>query len=42
MIRETIVTTASVVVMSAVAALFFFVADQVIAVAVRLVLGLGA
>ena len=40
--RELVATTASVIVMSAVAALFFFVADQVIAMGVRLILGLGA
>lgn len=40
--RETMVTTVSVIVMSAVAALFFFVADEVIALAVRVVLGVGA
>ena len=39
--RELIATTASVLVMSALAALFFFVADQLIAVVVRLILGLG-
>jgi preprotein translocase subunit SecE len=40
--KELIATTLSVVAMSALAALFFFVADQIIAFAVRLVLGLGA
>jgi preprotein translocase subunit SecE len=40
--RELLATTASVLVMSAVAALFFFLADQVIAAGVRLILGLGA
>ena len=40
--RELIATTLSVVAMSALAALFFFVTDQIIAFAVRLVLGLGA
>jgi preprotein translocase subunit SecE len=40
--KELIYTTISVLVMSALAALFFFVVDQVIAVAVRLVLGLGS
>ena len=40
--RETLVTTASVIVMSAVAAVFFFVVDEAIALAVRLILGLGA
>jgi preprotein translocase subunit SecE len=40
--RELIATTTSVLVMSALAALFFFVADQLIAVVVRLILGLGA
>jgi preprotein translocase subunit SecE len=39
--RETLVTTASVLVMSAVAALFFFLVDQIIAFAVRLLLGIG-
>lgn len=39
--RELLVTTASVLVMSAVAALFFFVVDQVIALGVRSLLGLG-
>lgn len=40
--RELVATTLSVVAMSAVAALFFFVVDQVIAVAVQVILGLGA
>ncbi len=40
--RELVTTTVSVLVMSALAALFFFVADQLIATAVRLILGLGA
>jgi len=39
--RELLVTTASVLVMSAVAALFFFLVDQVIALGVRSLLGLG-
>ncbi len=40
--RELITTTVSVLVMSALAALFFFLADQLIATAVQLILGLGA
>ena len=40
--RELVATTLSVLAMSALAAVFFLVVDQVIAVAVRLVLGLGA
>lgn len=40
--RELVATTASVLAMSALAALFFFVADQLIALGVRLILGLGA
>ena len=39
--KETAVTTAMVFVMVVVAALFFLVVDQVLALAVRLVLGLG-
>ena len=40
--KETVATTLSVLAMSAIAALFFFVVDQVIAFGVRLILGLGA
>ncbi|AFK54484.1 MAG: preprotein translocase subunit SecE [Tistrella sp.] len=40
--KETLITTATVFVMAFVAAIFFFVADQVIAWGVRLILGLGA
>ena len=40
--KETGVTTAMVFVMVVVAALFFLVVDQVMAFAVKLVLGLGA
>jgi preprotein translocase subunit SecE len=40
--KETVATTLSVVAMSALAALFFFVVDQVIAFGVQLILGLGA
>jgi preprotein translocase subunit SecE len=40
--KETMVTTAMVFVMVFVAALFFFVADQLLSWGVRLVLGLGA
>lgn len=40
--KELIYTTASVLVMSALAALFFFVVDQLIAVGVKAILGLGA
>ena len=40
--KELIATTLSVAAMSAVAALFFFLVDQVISVAVRAILGLGA
>ena len=40
--KETGVTTAMVFVMVFVAALFFFVADQVLSMVVRFILGLGA
>jgi preprotein translocase subunit SecE len=40
--KETAVTTAMVFAMVFLAAIFFFVADQVLAQLVRLVLGLGA
>ncbi|HET6518587.1 MAG TPA: preprotein translocase subunit SecE [Geminicoccaceae bacterium] len=40
--KETAVTTAMVLAMSVAAALFFFLVDQVLGFAVRLVLGLGA
>ena len=40
--KETTVTTAMVFVMVFVAALFFFVIDQILSSVVRLVLGLGA
>jgi preprotein translocase subunit SecE len=40
--KELVVTTISVLAMSALAALFFFVVDQILAWAVGLVLGLGA
>jgi preprotein translocase subunit SecE len=39
--KELMVTTASVFVMAIAAALFFFVVDQIIAVAVEFVLGIG-
>lgn len=39
--RELIYTTISVIAMSGIMALFFFVVDQIIAWAVQLVLGLG-
>jgi preprotein translocase subunit SecE len=39
--KETGITTAMVFVMVVLAALFFLVVDQVLAVAVRLILGLG-
>jgi len=39
--KETLVTTATVFVMVMLAAIFFFVADQIISHAVRLILGLG-
>jgi preprotein translocase subunit SecE len=39
--KETVVTTASVFVMVILAALFFFVVDEIISVAVRSILGLG-
>ena len=39
--RETLVTTGLVFAMSALAALFFFTADQVIGVAVRRLFGVG-
>ena len=40
--KELIATTASVLAMSALAALFFFVVDQVIAIGIQMILGLGA
>ena len=40
--KELIATTASVLAMSAVAAVFFFAVDQILAFGVRVVLGLGA
>lgn len=39
--KELTVTTISVLVMSALAALFFFAVDQLIALAISLILGLG-
>jgi len=39
--KELTVTTISVLVMSALAALFFFAVDQLIALGIRLILGLG-
>ena len=39
--KELTVTTISVLVMSALAALFFFLVDQVIAWSIRIILGLG-
>ena len=39
--KELIVTTVSVLVMSGLAALFFFVVDQVIAFSIKFLLGLG-
>ena len=39
--KETLYTTASVLAMSAVAAIFFFLVDQIISYAIRLILGLG-
>jgi preprotein translocase subunit SecE len=40
--RETMITTAMVFVMVAVASVFFFVADQVIRIFITFVLGLGS
>jgi len=40
--KELVATTLSVLAMSALAALFFFVVDQAIALGVQLILGLGA
>jgi preprotein translocase subunit SecE len=40
--RETLVTTAMVFVMVAVASIFFLVADQIMRIAVTLVLGIGS
>jgi len=40
--KETVVTTGMVLVMVVLAAAFFFVADQVLSLAVRFVLGTGA
>jgi preprotein translocase subunit SecE len=40
--KELVATTLSVLAMSVLAALFFFVVDQLIAFAIQLVLGLGA
>jgi preprotein translocase subunit SecE len=39
--RETMISTAMVVVMAFMAAIFFFLADQLMALAVELILGLG-
>ncbi len=39
--RETLISTAMVLVFAAVAMIFFFVADQLMAYAVELILGLG-
>ena len=40
--KETMITTAMVFVMVVAAAIFFFIVDQIIGWAVRLILGLGA
>ena len=40
--KETLVTAASVIAMSAVAAIFFFLVDQGIAFGIRAILGIGA
>jgi len=40
--KETLVTTAMVLLMAFVTAIFFFVVDEVLAQGVRLILGLGA
>ncbi len=40
--KELVATTLSVLAMSALAAVFFFLVDQLIAYAIQLVLGLGA
>ena len=40
--RETLITTAMVFVMSAVASIFFLIADQIIRVVVTTVLGIGS
>ncbi len=40
--KETMVTTGLVFALSAIAALFFFIADQVIGIAVRSLFGMGA
>jgi len=40
--KETLITTGMVFAMSILAAIFFFFVDQILAFAVRLVLGLGA
>lgn len=39
--KETVITTATVFIMVLLAAIFFFVADQIIATGVRFILGLG-
>ena len=39
--KETLITTAMVFVMSALAAIFFFLVDQVLSYGVRLILGFG-
>ena len=39
--RETVITSVMVIIMSIVAAIFFFLADQVLSTLVRTVLGLG-
>jgi preprotein translocase subunit SecE len=40
--KETLITTIMVFVMSVVAAIFFLLVDQVLSVAVKLILGLGS
>ena len=40
--KETMITTIMVFVMSVVAAVFFLIADQVLSMAVKLILGLGS
>jgi preprotein translocase subunit SecE len=40
--KETLITTTMVFVMSIVAAIFFLIADQLLSMAVKLILGLGS
>ena len=39
--RETVITTVMVIIMSVIAAIFFYLADQVLSALVKFILGLG-